>query len=95
MEQVHDSINGGHFNGKAIFHKLLRLGYYWPSMEKDCILHVQKNEKYQKHSNLKQAPSSQLATMISPYPFAIQALDFIGVINPKSSEDHKLISVTT
>lgn len=28
MEQVHDNLSGGHFNGEAIFHKLLRLGYY-------------------------------------------------------------------
>lgn len=32
IKQVHDSINGCHFNGKVIYHKLLRLGYYWSSM---------------------------------------------------------------
>jgi len=66
---VHDSISGGHFNGKSIFHKLIRLSYYWPSMEKDYILHVKKYEKYQKHANLKQTPSSELPTMIFPWPY--------------------------
>lgn len=45
IEQVHDKINGGHFNGKSIYHKLIRLVYYCPYMEKDCILHVYKCEK--------------------------------------------------
>lgn len=39
MKQVHDNINGSHFNGKDIYHKLLRQGYYFPFMEKYCILH--------------------------------------------------------
>lgn len=66
MKQVHDNVNGVHFNGKVVYHKLLRIGYYWSSMEKDCIFHIQ---KYQKHANLKQAPSSELATITSPWPF--------------------------
>ena len=28
IEQVYEIQSGGHFNGKDIFHKLLRLGYY-------------------------------------------------------------------
>lgn len=40
VKQVHDSQSGGHLNGKAIYHKLLRLGYYWPSMDNYCVVHV-------------------------------------------------------
>lgn len=53
MEQVHDNLSGGHFNGQAIFHKLLRLGYYYPSMKKYCIIYVKKYGKYQKHVNMR------------------------------------------
>lgn len=52
MEKLHDHLSGGHFNGKDFFHKLLGLGYYWPYMENDCILHIKKCEKYQENSNL-------------------------------------------
>lgn len=66
IQQVHEKISGGYFNGKEIFHKLLRLGYYWPFIEKDCILYVRKYEKYQKNAKVILYPSSELATMVSP-----------------------------
>lgn len=42
IKQVHDGQNGGHFNGKTMHYKLLRLRYYWPSMLHNCIIHIRK-----------------------------------------------------
>lgn len=64
-------------------------------METNYILHIKRCEKYQKHDNLRLSSSSELATTISPWPFAIWDLYLVGVINPKSSEGHKFILVVT
>lgn len=71
------------------------MDYYWPSIKNDCILHINKYDKYQKHANLRIVSSSELATMISPWSFAIWSLDLVGVINPKSSEGYRFILVAT
>ncbi|KAH9306712.1 hypothetical protein KI387_011116, partial [Taxus chinensis] len=36
IQQIHDSICGGHFSGLAVAKRILRLGYYWPTLNKDC-----------------------------------------------------------
>ncbi|XP_063941489.1 uncharacterized protein LOC135149648 [Daucus carota subsp. sativus] len=36
MREVHEGICGDHMAGKALTHKILRQGYYWPTMAKDC-----------------------------------------------------------
>lgn len=62
-------------------------------MEKYCILHVKKCEKFPKHGNLILAPSYELATMVSTWPFSIWALDLVGMINPNFGKGNKFILV--
>ncbi|KAH9291841.1 hypothetical protein KI387_042973, partial [Taxus chinensis] len=36
IKEVHDGICGGHFSGLAVAKHILRLGYYWPTLNHDC-----------------------------------------------------------
>ena len=36
LHEVHEGICGGHFNGLSLAKKLVRAGYYWPTMEQDA-----------------------------------------------------------
>ncbi|XP_077223458.1 uncharacterized protein LOC143857072 [Tasmannia lanceolata] len=36
IEQTHEGVCGPHMNGKMLSRKILRLGYYWPTMDADC-----------------------------------------------------------
>lgn len=40
LEKAHDGVCGGHFDAKALHTKLLRIVYFWPTMEEDCKSHV-------------------------------------------------------
>ncbi|XP_077222030.1 uncharacterized protein LOC143855863 [Tasmannia lanceolata] len=42
IEQTHDGVCGPHMNGKMLSRKILRLGYYWLTMEADCYAYVKK-----------------------------------------------------
>ena len=42
ISAAHDGICGGHFSGLAITKHLICMGYYWPTMECDCIDYVKK-----------------------------------------------------
>ncbi|XP_031392143.1 uncharacterized protein LOC116204202 [Punica granatum] len=42
MEEVHGGNYGPHMKGLILAKKLMRLGYYWSTMETDCIKHVRR-----------------------------------------------------
>lgn len=45
LEHAHGGACGGHFNGRLVFSKLIRMSYWWPTMEHDCHEHVKKCEQ--------------------------------------------------
>ena len=42
MIDLHDGPAGGHFSRDTTAHKILRAGYYWPTLFKDAHAHVRK-----------------------------------------------------
>ena len=42
MAELHDGPARGHFSGDTTAHKILRAGYYWPTLFKDAHAHVRK-----------------------------------------------------
>ena len=40
--ELHDGLEGGHFSGETTTHKVLRVGYYWPTLFRDANAHAQK-----------------------------------------------------
>jgi len=70
LEQAHDGLCGGHFHAKALYTKILRIGYYWATMEEDCQTHVKACVPSQKHANLEKQPTQEFNSTISPWPFA-------------------------
>ena len=37
MEGVHQGVCGPHMNGRMLAKKILRMGYYWNTMETNCV----------------------------------------------------------
>ena len=42
ITELHDGPVGGHFSEDTTSHKILRAGYYWPTLFKDAHAHVRK-----------------------------------------------------
>ena len=40
LVEVHEGSFGTHANGHAMAWKILKVGYYWHTMENDCCIHV-------------------------------------------------------
>jgi len=59
-------------------HKLIRVGYYWPTMQKDVQTYVKVCDKCQKFSNVIRQPTEELTPMTAPWPFAQWELDIMG-----------------
>ena len=70
MREVHKGICGNHSGARSLVHKLIRAGYYWPTMMKDVQAYVQSCDKCQRFSNFIRQPSEELTPMMAPWPFA-------------------------
>ena len=52
IKEVHKGIYGNHSGARSLAHKLIRAGYYWPTMLKDAQAYVKTCDKCQRFSNL-------------------------------------------
>lgn len=91
--EFHKGDCGGHHFWKSTTYKILRVGYYWPSLFSDVFTkeHVL-NANYLSKKNLKSLP---LQPVVITGPFQQWGLDFIGEINPNSSGQHRWILTAT
>ena len=78
MREAHEGICGNHSGARSLVHKLIRAGYYWPTMLKDAQAYVKTYDKCQKFSNFIRQPSEELTPMTAHWPFAQWRLDIMG-----------------
>uniref|UniRef100_A0A2N9FZB4 Uncharacterized protein n=1 Tax=Fagus sylvatica TaxID=28930 RepID=A0A2N9FZB4_FAGSY len=78
MREVHEGIYGNHSGARSLVHKLVRAGYYWPTMQKDVVSYVRACDKCQRFGNLIHSPPETLTPMTAPWPFAQWGLDIMG-----------------
>lgn len=93
MEEIHEGSVGTHANGHAMTKKILRAGYYWITMESDCIKDVKTCHKCQIYADKMHVPPTLLNIISSPWPFSMWGIDMIGMIEPKASNGHHFILV--
>jgi ribonuclease HI len=91
----HSGLCGGHHFWKTTAHKILRAGYYWPTLFPDVCREIRACTKCQKFSGKQQLKSLPLKPIVSPAPFQQWGLDFIGEIHPPSSGQHRWILTAT
>ena len=93
MKEIHERICGTHANGHMMAKQVMRAGYYWLTLESDCIHFAQKCHKCQIYADKIHAPPTELHVMTTPWPFSMWGMDVIGPITPKASNGHRFIFV--
>ncbi|XP_016206232.1 uncharacterized protein LOC107646568 [Arachis ipaensis] len=78
LKEVHEGYCGHHIGDKALARKLIRAGYYWPSMMEDSKEFVKKCVKCQENANFHKAPATKLSLLTSSRPFAQWGVDLLG-----------------
>lgn len=63
MAEVHSGDCGAHMNGFMLSRKILRMGYYWFTMEHDCAKYVRACQQCQFYADKSKAPSVPLNNM--------------------------------
>lgn len=70
MEEIHKGVCGPHINGGLLAKKILRQGYYWTTMEADCVDYVRRCHKCQVHAKHLHILPSELHTMTTVWQFS-------------------------
>ena len=63
IEEIHEGICGTHANGHRMARQVMRAGYYWLTLEKDCIQYARKCQIY---SDKIHVPPTELHVMAPP-----------------------------
>ncbi|XP_072064357.1 uncharacterized protein [Arachis hypogaea] len=77
LEEVHGGMCGNHLRTRALSKKLLRAGFYWPTLQKETTEFVKTCPPCQKHANFHTALPEELICVTSPWPFAKWGLDLL------------------
>ena len=78
VREVHEGVYKNHSGSRSLVHKLVRAGYYWPTMQKHAGAYVKTCDKCQGFSNIIRQPTEELTSMTVLWPFAQWGLDIMG-----------------
>jgi hypothetical protein len=92
LNDCHTGACGGHLSGLATTQNILRAGYFWPTLIKDCIESVKKCHPCQIFSQKMRAHPAPMFPVITIGPFTKWGIDYT-TCNPPSARGHRYIIV--
>lgn len=95
MEDFHKGDCGGHLFWKTMANKILRAGYYWPTLFADVYKTVKSCHECQIFEGKQKLQPLPLKPIEVSAPFQQWGLDFISKIHPASSAQNRWILTTT
>ena len=95
VEDFHKGDCGGHLFWKTTANKILRAGFYWPSLFSDVYKAVKICHECQIFQGKQRLQPLPLKPVEISAPFQQWGLDFIGEIHPASSGQHRWILTAT
>lgn len=95
LEQFHRKYGTSHRSSLFMANQISRVGYYWPTLFKDAYKHVKTYHTCQVAATCERNPTMPLQPVNEVIPFAKWGLEFIGLINPPSSGQHRYILAAT
>eukprot|EP00253_Pinus_taeda_P033742 PITA_33742 len=95
IDEFHKGDCGGHHYWKATANKVLRAGYFWPTMFRDIYKKIATCHECQVFEGKRKLIPMPLVPIYTEAPFQQWGLDFIGEIHPPSSGQHRWILTAT
>ncbi|XP_019457605.1 PREDICTED: uncharacterized protein LOC109357992 [Lupinus angustifolius] len=92
LREVHEGSCEHHLGVASLAKKVLRVGYYWPTMEKDATDLTRKCTCCQLFADFHKAPPEELTTTQAPWPFCKWGMDILGPF-PQTTGQMKFLIV--
>lgn len=93
IKEIHEGSFGTHVNRHTMAKTILRVGFYWVTMETDCFKYIKKCHKFYIYANKVHVPPTPLNILTAPWSFSMWGIDMIGMIKEKVVNGHRLILV--
>ena len=93
LEACHDRACGGHFSGRLTGQKILRAGYYWPTLFADVEAYAKKCDACQRYARNDLHMDLPLHPTLPISPLEKWGIDYIGPIAPMSSKRNQYIII--
>ncbi|XP_074342230.1 uncharacterized protein LOC141679701 [Apium graveolens] len=78
LREVHEGICGDHLAAKELAYKVIRQGYYGPTIHANAVAYVNKCSKCQKFNNVPNQSPNLPGSVLSPVPFVVWGIDIMG-----------------
>ncbi|KAD4180023.1 hypothetical protein E3N88_28614 [Mikania micrantha] len=78
MKDIHEGDRGNHTGGRALLSKILKTGYFWPTMRKDAMFYSQRCDDFHRLSNILHQPAEPLYPIVSSWPFMKWGMYIVG-----------------
>ncbi|XP_011102009.1 uncharacterized protein LOC105180039 [Sesamum indicum] len=91
MREIHEGSCGNHSGARSLDQKVIRQGYFWPTLVKDSKELVKKCESCQKYASLIQQPTTSMEPIKIDCPFDQWGIDIVGPFPPAQSQKKFII----
>ena len=78
LKEVHGGVCGDHMGSKSLVRKIMRAGYFWPTMQQDTTDFVKRCDSCQRYGNVQRVIGEKMTTISSPWLFAQWGIDIVG-----------------
>ena len=66
LEEIHERVCRDHAGPRSLVSKIVKICYFWPTMQVDARELIKKCNKYQRFGNVRCLPAERLTTISSP-----------------------------
>ena len=80
LKQIHEGVCGDYAGPRSLVSKVVRTGYFWPTMQVDARELVRKCDKCQRFGNVQRLLAERLTTISSPWPFVQWGINIVGLL---------------
>ncbi|KAL0439970.1 UNVERIFIED_CONTAM: hypothetical protein Slati_2480000 [Sesamum latifolium] len=91
LREIHEGSCGNHSGGRSLAGKVLRQGYFWPSIQRDALDMVRRCKKCQEHANITHVPTTPMQLIPNPCPFDQWGMDLVGKLPRATGQREYLI----
>ena len=86
LAEAHGGAIGGNYVGKATMQKILRTAMWWPKLHKHSKAYCRACDACQRMGRPSRRDELPLIPQVSLQPFEKWAIDFVGMIQPRSKK---------
>jgi len=78
LAELHKGICEVHSGARTMAMRVLRAGYYWPTIKQDTRTYTDKCPECQRFEPVFNAPPEELHQTVTPWPFSRSGVDILG-----------------